>query len=60
MSQCAELHRLTWLSAAEHEHGQRGALHGAGVVRPGLVTLEILLGDVVIIVSWLPELHHEV
>ena len=51
---------LTWLSAAEHKHGESRALHGAGVVRPGLVTLEILLGDVVIVVSRLPELHHEI
>ena len=54
------LHCLTWLGAAEHEHGQRRALHGAGVVRPGLVALEILLGDVIIVVSRLPELHHEI
>ena len=59
-SQKQGLDWLTWLSAAEHEHGERSALHGAGVVRPGLITLKVLLGNVVIVVSRLPELHHEV
>ena len=52
--------QITWLDTAQHKHSQSCQLQGRCIVWPGLVSEEIFLGDVIVVVCWLEELHHEV
>ena len=51
---------ITWLSTSQHEHSQSSQLQGRCIIWPGLISEKIFLGDVIVVVCWLEELHHEV